>query len=258
MEKHVIVDLIGKNALELYGQPKWTFGKNTCNTYELFVERLRLPGGETVLAEPLLKAVEQDELLTQLFSDWHLEHAMHAVMELSRQSHANITLSVNLLPLYADREDFVDKVLRFLHVTGLPNAKLQFELSEAQTLTPRGVENLNRLHDDHGIGLWLANFGTGHSNVDLLREVRFDGIELDRSFAAAIPQHDQTCRVIVGILHLAHTLDLSVCAKGIETQDQFEFFEELDCAKGQGYLIGKPMNLTDLLDYVKKYAVKRK
>lgn len=44
MEKNAIRDLIRSRALELYGQPKWTFGKNTCNTYEVFVERLRLKG----------------------------------------------------------------------------------------------------------------------------------------------------------------------------------------------------------------------
>ena len=44
-------------------------------------------------------------------------------------------------------------------------------------------------------------------------------------------------------------------AKGIENQDQFEFFEELDCFKGQGFLIGKPMPLNELLDYINTYAV---
>lgn len=55
-----------------------------------------------------------------------------------------------------------------------------FELSEAQNLSRKGIENLNYLHDELGVGLLLANFGTGHSNIDLLREVHFDGVELDR------------------------------------------------------------------------------
>ena len=109
-----------------------------------------------------------------------------------------------------------------------------------------------------GIGLWLANFGTGHSNVDLLREVHFDGLELDKSYGALVPGHEQTCRLVVAILHMAHTLDLHVCAKGIENQDQFEFFEELGCFKGQGFLIGKPMDMASMSDYIRKYAVRRR
>ena len=57
---------------------------------------------------------------------------------------------------------------------------------------------------------------------------------------------------------MAHTLDLHVCAKGIENQDQFEFFEELGCFKGQGFLIGKPMDMAQMSDYIRKYAVRRR
>ena len=256
MEKKMIRALIEENRLELYGQPKWTFGKNTCNTYELFAENVRLEDGKTVPAFPVLAQIESDEELTILFSKWHLETAMRTAVDLTGDTNSHVTLSLNQLPLYANRETFVQDVLTMLENTGLHPHKLHFELSEAQSLTDRGVENLNLLHDGYGIGLLLANFGTGYSNVDLLREVHFDGLELDRSFAALVPEHDQTCRVIVAVIHLAHTLDMDVCAKGIENQEQFEFFEELDCAKGQGYLIGMPMKLEELQGYIDKYAIK--
>ena len=80
---------------------------------------------------------------------------------------------------------------------------------------------------------------------------------LDRSFAAHVPEDDQTCRLIVAIQHFADALDLTVCVKGIENHEQFEFFDELDCFKGQGYFIGKPMPLEELKDYILKYAVRR-
>ena len=164
---------------------------------------------------------------------------------------------MNLLPIYANMDNYVEEVKRQLEQTGLNPKKMQFELSEAQNLSHRGIENLNYLHDELGVGLLLANFGTGHSNIDLLREVHFDGVELDRSFAAHVPEDDQTCRMIVAIQHFADALDLNVCVKGIENHEQFEFFDELDCFKGQGYFIGKPMPLDELKDYILKYAVRR-
>ena len=256
MEKKMIRELIENNRLELYGQPKWTFGKNTCNTYELFVENMHTADGKTESAAPVLAQIEGDEELTLLFSRWHLQTAMQAVADLTNHTNSHVTLSLNLLPLYANQHNFTQEVLMLLETTGLHPHKLHFELSEAQSLTDRGVENLNLLHDGYGIGLLLANFGTEHSNVDLLREVHFDGLELDRSFAALVPEHDQTCRVIIAIIHMAHTLDMDVCAKGIENQAQFEFFEELDCAKGQGFLISMPMKLEELPEYIEKYAIK--
>jgi len=256
MNHHSIAEMILNNAIELHGQPKWTFGKNTCNTYAVYAEKIRIGEKETIPAWPILELIAGDQALTLLYSNWFLEAAMGFGVELTNRTHAHVTISVKLLPAYAESDDFVDITLRLLKKTGLAAEKLQFELSEAQALTEKGIQNLNTLHDEHGVGLWIGNFGTGHSNLDLLTQVHFDGIELDRSFAAMVPENEQACRVVVGIQHLAHTLGLEICAKGIETQDQFEFFEELEIFKGQGFLIGMPMPMEEAVEYIRKYAVK--
>lgn len=256
MKHSTIADLILNNAFELYGQPKWTFGKNTCNTYEVFAEKIRLQDGQFINAKPFLELIEGDESLTLLFSNWFIKAAAASAAAINEKTQSNVTLSIDLLPLYAAQATFVPEILKILATHGLKPEKLRFELSEAQNLSSKGVENLNLLHDEYGVRLYLANFGKGYSNIDLLTEVHFDGIELDRSYAAHVPQHEQSCRLVVAIQHLAHTLDLLVCAKGIETQEQFEFFEELDCYKGQGFLIGEPMNLAQLEEYVYAHAVR--
>lgn len=257
MTPDTVRELIRGDALELYGQPKWTFGKNTCNTYEVFVEKVHLSEDILIPAWPILELIERDEELTSLFSRWILKAAIASVMDLTERTDSNLTLSLNLLPHHANQGGFYNEVAGQLEQSGFDPKRIQFELSEAQNLSALGVENLNRLHDEFGIGLWLANFGTGYANVDLLREVHFDGIELDRSYAARVPEHEQTCRLVVAIQHMAHTLDLQICAKGIETQDQFEFFEELGVFKGQGYLIGRPMPLNGLGDYIETYSLHR-
>ena len=135
MNHNMIGDLILNDALELYGQPKWTFGKNTCNTYEVFVEKVHMPDGDVIPAWPVVELIERGEALTLLFSRWFLENAMRSACNLTEQTDSNVTLSMNLLPLYADRESFVDDVLAMLKKTGLKPQKMQFEVSEAQDLT---------------------------------------------------------------------------------------------------------------------------
>ena len=255
MTKKLIAELIHSNAFELYGQPKWTFGKNTCNTYEVFAEKVHLPGGSIIPAQLLLELIERDEELTMEFSKWFLKAAISCTAELSEKANAHVTLSLNLLPQYAGQENFVEQVLSLLESTAFPARKLQFELSEAQNLTQTGIDNLNRLHDEHGVLLYLGNFGKGHSNINLLSEVHFDGIELDRSFCAQIPEKDQIVRIVCAIQNMADTLNLHVCAKGIETPEQFDFFDQLNVQKGQGYLIGKPMPMNELLEYINLYAL---
>lgn len=257
MKHPAISDLIVGNAFQLYGQPKWTFGKNTCNTYEVFVERIRLEEGADMPAWPVLELIEKDEALTLQFSRWFLEAAMRSAVQLTEDTDSNVTLSMMLLPLFANRDDFVETILRLLERTGLSPHKLQFELSEAQDLSAEGIASLNLLHDVHGVNLMLSNFGTGHSNIDLLREVHFDSLELTSSLAAYAPQDDQTCRIIMALQHFADALDLQVCVNGIDNQDQFEFFDDLGCYKGQGTLIGRAMPMDELRSYISDYAVRR-
>ena len=255
MTRRIINDLIQNNAFELFGQPKWTFGKNTCNTYEVFAEQVHMPGGSAIPAQLILELIERDEDLTLSYSKWFLKAAIMSAAELGDKTHSHVTLSVNLLPQYASQENFVAQVLALLETTGFNPHKLQFELSEAQNLNGQGIANLNALHDEHGVGLYLANFGKGYSNINLLSEVHFDGIELDRSFASQIPENDQMVRIVCAIQNMADTLNLHVCAKGIETPEQFDFFDQLKVFKGQGYLIGKPMPMAELVEYINMYAV---
>lgn len=254
MTREEICRCIEEGRMELFGQPKWTVGKNTCNTYEVFVEKILLPDGGREPAQEVLAQIEADAELTERFSDWFMHAAMQSGVTLSNQTNSNMTLSMNVLPSYANGPAFVKRVQDELKITGMRPDKLHFELSEAQLLTERGIQNLNQLHDETGISLWLGNFGTGHSNIDLLMHVHFDGLEIDRSFVKQIPINEQACRVLVGIAHLADTLDLHVCAKGIEVEEQMEFCEHLDFFKVQGYMIGMPMDLGELREYILKYA----
>ena len=113
------------------------------------------------------------------------------------------------------------------------------------------------MHDKLGVSLVMGNFGTRNTNMPLLSKVHFDVLELDKSYAARIPEDEMACKAAVAIQHMADTLYMKVCAKGINTQDQFEFFEEIGYFKGQGSLIGPAMSLDELKDYAKRYALER-
>lgn len=257
MEHSVISDMILQNAMILEGQPKWTFGKNSCNTYEVFVSHFRTREGSLLPSWPILQIVEQDEALTLLFSISLLWEAVRKTVEISRRTNTNLTLSLNLLPKFAENDNFVAQVRSCLEETGLEGKRLQFEVSELQDLNPQGCANLNTIHDELGVGLVMGNFGTRHTNMPLLHQVHFDMLELEKSYAALVPQNELACKIIIAIQHMADTIDMHLCIKGIDTQEQFEFFEEIGTFKGQGSLIGNPMTLDALEAYVKRYALEK-
>lgn len=257
MEQSVISNMILQNAMVLQGQPKWTFGKNTCNTYEVFASHFRNADGNLLPSWPILRMVEEDDALTQLFSTTLLWEAVRQTVKISNEVGSNMTLSLNLLPKFAEDGYFVEQVRSCLEETGLQSKHLQFEVSELQDVNDQGCANLNYIHDELGVSLVMGNFGTRNTNMHLLSRVNFDLLELDKSFAFGIPGDDRACRTVIAIQHMADTLDIKVCAKGIATQEQFEFFEEIGIFKGQGPLIGSVMSMDELKEYVRRYGLKK-
>lgn len=256
MEHSVISNLIlDKGAMIMQAQPKWTFGKNTCNTYEVFVSHFRSEENGLLPSWPILQVIEQEDSLSQLFSIQLLWEAVRKTVEISRQANTNLTLSLNLLPKFAENEHFVEQVTHCLEETGLEGRRLQFEVSELQKLSPQGCANLNKLHDELGVLLVMGNFGTENTNMPLLYQVHFDLLELDRSYTAHMLENEEVYKTIIAIQHMAETLDIHMCAKGIDTQEQFEAYEEIGFFKGQGSLIAQPMPLEELEQYVKRYAL---
>ena len=249
-----IIDALTNDRFLMFGQPKWTLGKNTCNTYEVFIDLMIAEDKERVPAQAFIPAIEADEELTMQFGCWYLEKAFSSGARLMKNLGMDLNISINILGFQANRPEFVDRVSSMMDKTGLSGKHVQFELSEAQPLDKVGIANLNRLHDEFGIKLVLGNFGTGYSSVELLRHVPFDMLELSKSFTADITESERALKVTLAILQLAHVLDITVCAKGIETAEQLELLEEAGFYKAQGYLIGRPMPLEDLETFVRKYA----
>ena len=254
VSKEQIIDALNNDRFKLFGQPKWTFGRNTCNTYEVFVDLMLSENQESIQPEAFIPVIEADEELTKKFGSWFLEHAFTDGARLMNELEMNLTISINILGFQANRPEFIDRLSALIEKTGIYNNNLQFELSEAQPLDETGIENLHRLHDELGIKLVLGNFGTRYSNIDILRKIPFDIIELSKEFTKGITEFEKELKIIVGIFQMAQVLDIEVCAKGIETAEQMELLEEAGFKIGQGYLIGKPLPMEELKDFIRKYA----
>jgi EAL domain-containing protein (putative c-di-GMP-specific phosphodiesterase class I) len=254
ISREQIYDALKNDRFRLFGQPKWTFGKNTCNTYEVFVDLMVSSDKENLRAPDFMPVIEADADLTLAFGDWFLEKAFRDGADLMAKLVMDLHISINILGFQANHPQFADSVRTKLDQVHVEGRHIQFEISEAQPLTSTGIANLIRLHDEMQISLVLGNFGTGYSNVDLLRHVPFDMLELSREFTANITEVSHELKIVVGILQMAQVLDITVCAKGIESAEQMELLEEAGFYKGQGYLIGRPMPMEELETYVRKYA----
>ncbi|MGH3774550.1 MAG: putative bifunctional diguanylate cyclase/phosphodiesterase [Pseudonocardiaceae bacterium] len=153
-------------------------------------------------------------------------------------------VSVNLAPRQLHEPALVAEVATVLAANGLDPASLQLELTE-QSLMGDEAGPLKALAKLYGMGVRIAidDFGTGYSNFSYLRRLPMHELKLAGSFAVSLrpPDSDPVdAQIVATLVSLAHALDLTVTAEGVETDVQRERFRALGCDAGQGSLFGLP------------------
>jgi EAL domain-containing protein (putative c-di-GMP-specific phosphodiesterase class I) len=119
---------------------------------------------------------------------------------------------------------------------------LTFELPESSVLTrdPAFIERLVRLRM-MGFGLAIDDYGTGRSNLQLLAQVPFSELKIDRSFVDGASKKRALGTVLASCLALARSLDRMSVAVGVETRQDWDFLQKLGCTYAQGFYIANPM-----------------
>lgn len=98
-----------------------------------------------------------------------------------------------------------------------------------------------------GYQVWLDDFGSGYSSLNVLTEFGLDEVKLDIEFLRNFT--DQGKRAIEAVVSMAHKLGLHTLAEGVETLEQADFLTSIECEKMQGYFFAKPMPLDTAVDY---------
>lgn len=175
---------------------------------------------------------------------WVLEEVCMRIRELAKEQVAEeFTVSVNVSPKQFHCEDFVEQVLAVTQRNGVSPEKLCLELTETTMLsdTCDSIQKMNRLRS-HGIRLSMDDFGTGYSSMSYFTQLPLDEVKIDKSFVQRANDSDDSKDwiVIESIINLAHNLDISVVAEGVETEYQKNRLMKFGCDHYQGYLFGIP------------------
>lgn len=117
---------------------------------------------------------------------------------------------------------------------------------------PQAVERFHAM----GLEVWMDDFGSGYSSLNVLKDYRFDVIKIDMAF---LRKFDERSKVIVrSICEMARSLGIRTVAEGVETREQFAFLEEVGCTYAQGYLFSKPRPAEEFYEVIKNQKDFRK
>ena len=92
-----------------------------------------------------------------------------------------------------------------------------------------------------GVGLAFDDYGTGFASLSLLKTYPVTRLKIDKSFVRHVTSDTENAALVRAVLYLGRSFGMDVIAEGVETQEQFDFLIQHDCAEAQGYLFGKPV-----------------
>lgn len=156
----------------------------------------------------------------------------------------NISINVSRADVY--NVNLVDTLLDLVKCYNIAPKRLHLEITESvYTESPEDIiQNVTRLREK-GFVVEMDDFGSGYSSLNMLNRMPMDILKLDMQFIRTemeMPESRRTLRYIIG---LAHWLNLSVVAEGVETKEQLEHLRNLGCDYIQGYYLAKPMDPAD-------------
>jgi EAL domain-containing protein (putative c-di-GMP-specific phosphodiesterase class I) len=171
-----------------------------------------------------------------------------------REHGHSLGVAVNLSPRLVRDVGFPDRLSRLLREYDLPPELLTIEVTEASSLhdVELVTDVFTRLRV-RGIALSLDDFGTGTSSITQLYRMPFTELKIDRSLVSELPHTQAAATVVTAIVELAHRLSLTVCAEGIETEEQFQFMDAAGCEAMQGQLISKAVPAAELESLAKAW-----
>jgi len=177
-------------------------------------------------------------------TEWAVRQALADQRALAEAGH-EVTMSVNLSGRLLSDESFVDVVL---DATRGAAGRLCLEITETAVMhdSEAALRMISRFAEA-GVSVSLDDYGSGLSSLAYLKRIQADELKIDKAFVMGLDQSSRDALLVKSTIDLAHGLGMKVTAEGVETETALALLSGMGCDMAQGYFIGRPMPLNDLI-----------
>lgn len=237
---------IAQGELYLDYQPIVSLGDGTTVAFEALV-RWDRPGYGVVGPDTFVPIAEESGLISDLGS-WVLRRALHQWRCWNDVGGVRVgsdgmrpQIAINVSPRQLRVREAAQQILAIIETEGVSPGDVLLEVTETALLEPTEVveTNLAALRDA-GVSFAIDDFGTGYSSLAALRRMAVRCIKIDKSFVSRLGCDPDGVVFVRTIITLAHELDMTCTAEGVERPEQLALLTELGCDHVQGFLIGRP------------------
>ncbi|MDQ6970539.1 MAG: EAL domain-containing protein [Mariprofundus sp.] len=231
---------IKHNEFELYYQPQIDAKSKNIIGMETLI-RWNQPDMGMVSPADFIPLAEETGLIVPI-GEWVLRTACQQAKVWQDKGFPTLLLSVNLSSHQFRKKEFMQMLHAALHDSGLPAEQLQLELTERIIMHEDDftIARLQKIHD-LGIHLSIDDFGTGYSSMSYLKRFPLNELKIDKSFVDDVCEDGDDRVIVAAMINLAHALNLSVIAEGVEQKNQLDWLECNGCDAIQGYYFSRPL-----------------
>lgn len=233
---------IEREEFTLVYQPRVDIKTGKIKSAEVLI-RWNHPSWGTILPGEFIPLAEETGQIVEI-GEWVLNSACKQNKAWREAGISPIRIAVNFSAQQFLKKDVVETIQRILNETEVTPNMLEIEITESVILGNETniSKTINQLRN-MGICISIDDFGTGYSSLNYLRRFPFNTLKIDKSFVKDLSNTSTSSLALVStIISLAHHLNISVVAEGVETEEQLSILRIHNCEEIQGYLFSPPVS----------------
>ena len=232
-----------ENGLALHYQPVVSARTGELKSVEALLRSSTKPLSE-VPPGTIIQIAEVSGQIMPL-TEWTLDTAMQTIRRLE-----DVPVAINISPIYFRSPEFIHRIFDKLLGAAVRPELLTIEVTEGILISDMDIARnaIDRLREV-GVRVFLDDFGTGYSSLSYLQHFELDGLKLDKSFLRNVGDKRRATQIIRSVIDFGHSLDMKVVMEGIETEWQARLLQLLGCDLLQGYEVGMPMPIDELIEF---------
>ena len=233
-------EALNENEFKLYYQPKFSLESGEIYAAEALI-RWENPTLGFITPDQFIPLAEESGEIINIGA-WVIEQACKDFALWEKLGLCISQVSVNVSNIQFTQHNIIRTLQNAIKNAGIKPQSLEIEMTESYVYenSNKALEVLHKIREI-GIDIAMDDFGTGYSSMSYLKQLPLSRLKIDKSFIDDIPHNDDDVEITKIIIALAKVMGLEITAEGIETQEQIQFLQELECNEGQGYICSKPL-----------------
>ena len=246
MTKSKLKRAFERDELLVHYQPKYNLETGEVCGAEALV-RWELPERGIIYPSDFIPIAEETNLIVEI-GEWVLDRVCEDFRYWQRSISAPGRVSVNLSLKQLRQRNFIGRISSILRGHQISPTSLELEITET-TLMENPTRTIKLLDELYALGLHLSidDFGTGYSSLSALQQFPISTLKIDQSFVREVATNSDDATIVGTIIHMGKSLQMDVVAEGVETEEQLNFLQTLECTYVQGLLFGAPMSSDNYL-----------